>query len=589
MNGVRKNSLKLNHMPKLGRKLKQGGVFSTIGTLMLISALVSSVCAYDYDSFNDLEVSEEHQKKWEGCSTCKGEGYTLDLYNFLGHNPSEEDYVPPVSSALTPQQARAAMQASDSNDMALDDYVHGEYLMPAKDVKASDLIVDVGTEYDDLHIKGAIPLYWEELLDDNNEPRHPSEIGEILGDAGISSEDSVVLYGICDTCDGISVSPFVFWAMRYAGHDNVKVLNGGIDAWVALDLPVESTPNSLPNTTYTPSPRPELLASYDQVISGNVQLVDARSLHEYGSNKIGNAIRINPLDVVLRNGQFEDAEDLVDLFARLDEDIPVTVYSNAGARASTVWYALQLIGRESSIYSWNDWADHQYNVLLTDIYADPNPSGPGSIKIYATFDVVEGESSMDAEYVAESIAEDYKTEFQKTEEMVFENDPEKDVIVEVKGCAACFPTHVNLDADESGFIKLSSSDSTSGNAASATAEITSSSTIMTGRTPSSTTAESTSSSGLRLGASSGPTIVAEALVRNQENEVMAHMEMASFSGNQYVGTWNAASAPAGLYTVTLGASAGGSVSYFENVLTVKITDSGEVNEPDTKYQKLGSY
>ena len=48
-----------------------------------------------------------------------------------------------------------------------------------------------------------------------------------------------------------------------------------------------------------------------------------------------------------------------DTFSDLGKDKPVVVYSEDGLNASLVWYALQLMGYDSSLYTWNDWEAHQ--------------------------------------------------------------------------------------------------------------------------------------------------------------------------------------------------------------------------------------
>ncbi|MHC1631830.1 MAG: sulfurtransferase [Methanotrichaceae archaeon] len=411
---------------------------------------------------------------------------------------------------VTPQQDRAEMEASKTENEK--DLVEYDGLISAKDVTGSYVTIYVDAE--DFHIKGAIPLYWEEFLDDENKLKSVSEMSQVLGDAGISNNDSVVIYGDCPDCGGKSVATFVFWVMRYLGHENVKVLDGGIEAWKAAGLPVESTPNSRPALTYTPNSRPDFLASYDLVTSGEVQLVDARSLEEFARDKIPGAIHIGYQEV-MDNGRIKNSEDLADLFEGLNKDKPVVVYSQAGVKASMVWYALQIMGYESSIYTWNDWMANQPSttVLLKNVYASPNPSGPGLVKIYATIEVVEDES-----------------------------------VLTTLGCATC-TSMVNqyLHAGDS----------------------------------------SSSANTIRLGSSGSGPVTAGALIRNQDHEEIAKITMTHLTGDQYVGTWDASEVAAGFYNVSLAASSGGEVRYFEDVLTIEISNS--VQKTTTDYRKLGSY
>ena len=47
------------------------------------------------------------------------------------------------------------------------------------------------------------------------------------------------------------------------------------------------------------------------------------------------------------------------LFSSLDKTKPVVVYSDTGAQASSVWFALEALGYNASLYSWQDWAAHK--------------------------------------------------------------------------------------------------------------------------------------------------------------------------------------------------------------------------------------
>ncbi len=59
------------------------------------------------------------------------------------------------------------------------------------------------------------------------------------------------------------------------------------------------------------------------------------------------------------------------VFSRLAKDKPIVVYSSDYSRSSLVWYALQLMGYEASIYTWEDWKAHE----SSDAQAATAPAG----------------------------------------------------------------------------------------------------------------------------------------------------------------------------------------------------------------------
>jgi len=237
-------------------------------------------------------------------------------------------------------------------------FVKTGYLADPKEAAKFDLIVDVGTEQRSTHIEGAICIPWNELLKDDGNPKSASGMSQVLGEAGVSSEDSVVIYGECDTCGGVPVTPFVFWAMRYLGHGEISILDGGIEGWATSGGPIGTVANSKPMTTYGPSSRSELLSNYAEITRGDVQLVDARSFQEFARGRIPGSTNIDCEDV-LSEGEIKSGDELEDLFGRLEEDRKVVVYSDDVLKTATVWYALWLMGYDSSIYSWDDWKEYQ--------------------------------------------------------------------------------------------------------------------------------------------------------------------------------------------------------------------------------------
>ena len=152
--------------------------------------------------------------------------------------------------------------------------------------------------------------------------------------------------------------PAVLFALRYLGHDDVRALDGGLDNWIAASLPMETKENVRSPVSYAPRPGAELLADYDYVKSGQAQMVDARSFQEFGKSRILNATFISP-ENVLEEGRLKKGTDLKDTFARLNASRTVVVYSDDIYGASVVWFALQLMGFDARIYSWQDWQAHE--------------------------------------------------------------------------------------------------------------------------------------------------------------------------------------------------------------------------------------
>lgn len=238
-----------------------------------------------------------------------------------------------------------------------DSFPKGETLKAMQSVSSSDLVLDVTSNHSkgDAFIRGAIYIPSKSFIYENGTIRPISEITRILGDAGVSSDDSVVVYS---SAFESGEAAFVFWLMKYLGQDNVKLLDGDLHDWIGASLPLDTKLKTLPKVSYTAKINPELLADYGYVKSGVAQVVDARSFQDFGGGRIPNSFWIATNDV-LENGRIKDASRLNNTFSKLDKGKPVVVYSTDIANASLVWYALQLMGFNSKVYSWQDWEAHE--------------------------------------------------------------------------------------------------------------------------------------------------------------------------------------------------------------------------------------
>ena len=354
------------------------------------------------------------------CTACKGGSPTAqqDVLNsewavFMGEENATPAVITSANGLISPQYSRANNQLvqAGSNGAALDKPVDSQVadpsptngtnsqakasnikpspersqkfasvLVPLERVNNSGIVLDISpnsTEY----IPGAINIPYTKFLDSSGALLPVSEMARTLGDAGISESDSVLIYGECQPCGGgPSASTYVYWIMKYLGHENVKLLDGGIDDWVAAKLPTVAKPAVLPQKSYTPSIDANLLATYEYVHSNTPLIIDARTPIEFSAGSIPNAINI-PYDSVLDGKRIKDEAALQKIFSSRQLDKPIVVYTNTGVKASMTWLALTLLGYDARIYSWQDWEANQpkLNIELQEAKATPNPAKIGDV------------------------------------------------------------------------------------------------------------------------------------------------------------------------------------------------------------------
>ena len=125
--------------------------------------------------------------------------------------------------------------------------------------------------------------------------RHPlpsaGQFSALLSSLGITPKTELVVY---DQADGAMAASRFWFLMRLAGHAKVSVLDGGMDAWVASGLPIESEVEEIFPTDYpvvfdhhflaTVSELKSFLNSHDDTV-----LIDARATERFSGE-------LEPLD-----------------------------------------------------------------------------------------------------------------------------------------------------------------------------------------------------------------------------------------------------------------------------------------------------
>ena len=168
------------------------------------------------------------------------------------------------------------------------------------------------------------------------------------------------------------VAARAWWVLRWAGLPDVRVLDGGISAWVAAGFAVDAahgvaTPSRV---VLSPGHMPELDADKAQALTRGGVLLDARIRPNYVGGPtpegvpvrghIPGALSAPAPDNVTDFGDFADSVALRGIYEALGADgsRPIGVYCGAGMSAAHSVLALAAIGLEASLYvgSWSQWS-----------------------------------------------------------------------------------------------------------------------------------------------------------------------------------------------------------------------------------------
>ena len=241
--------------------------------------------------------------------------------------------------------------------------------------------VDVDTAaYDAGHIAGAVGWNWKSELQQTLSRDLVSKEGmeQLLGSAGIDNGTTVVLYG--DNNNWFAA--WAFWQMKYYGHDDVKLMNGGRAKWEAEGKPLTTDAANHGSKSYNAKAANEDIRAYrDQVLSkvnaSSISLVDVRAPAEYSGEllapealpqegaqrggHIPSAANVPWGQAVAEDGTFKSADDLQALYGGkgIDGSKETIAYCRIGERSSHTWFVLtQLLGHTNVRNydgSWTEW------------------------------------------------------------------------------------------------------------------------------------------------------------------------------------------------------------------------------------------
>ena len=266
-------------------------------------------------------------------------------------------------------------------------YAHPEVLVStqwlAENKNLPNLVVVESDEdvllYETGHIPGAVKIDWHTDLNDPVTRDYVDGDGfsKLLSRVGISRDTTVVIYG--DKSNWWAA--YALWVFKLFGHEDVRLLDGGRDAWIA-----EGRELTRDETVVTPSDYPvverddsKIRAFRDDVLKhfGN-PLIDVRSAVEYSGERthmpdypdegalrgghIPSAKSVPWARAAGENGVFKSRAELEAIYIDeigLKPTDDVIAYCRIGERSSHTWfvlnYLLGLPGVRNYDGSWTEW------------------------------------------------------------------------------------------------------------------------------------------------------------------------------------------------------------------------------------------
>jgi|GEM_PF-46037 len=225
--------------------------------------------------------------------------------------------------------------------------------------------------------------------------RHPlpdvSILADKLAQMGINHGESLV---VAYDDSRLAFASRLWWLLRYLGHENVAVLDGGFSGWQSLGYPVSNIPSTIPGTrgNFTPHPQVTKIVDFNYVkhyveqinqstlIENKPVLIDSREGDRYRGER-------EPIDPIagripgainypwqgVTNGQGYLVSEQGERWQAIANSPEIIVYCGSGVTACVNLLSLEIAGISTAkLYpgSWSDWISYQTNNMFSFIRSD---------------------------------------------------------------------------------------------------------------------------------------------------------------------------------------------------------------------------
>lgn len=230
------------------------------------------------------------------------------------------------------------------------------------------------------HIEGAVNIWRDQITDTSYNyggmMATKEQMESLLSGLGVKSSDTLILYDAKGNVDAARL----WWILKYYGHQQVRLLNGGLKAWESIGgkLVSSDSKRGVSEYNFLEEVNPEIHASISQVKSsfGSSEqiILDTRSEEEFSgsikkkgaarSGAIPHSVNLDWSAAVNYDGdhRFRSINELKKIYGELgiDSNSKVITYCHSGVRSAHTLFVLQELLGYSSVKnydgSWTEWS-----------------------------------------------------------------------------------------------------------------------------------------------------------------------------------------------------------------------------------------
>ncbi|MCD1570090.1 sulfurtransferase [Agromyces mediolanus] len=233
--------------------------------------------------------------------------------------------------------------------------------------------------YETGHIPGAVKIDWHTELNDPvvRDYLDGEQFAALLGSKGIARDSTVVIYGDKNNW----WAAYALWVFTLFGHEDVRLLDGGRDLWIAEGRELTTAPAEVTPVEYPVVERDDtVVRAFKEDVLAHLgrPLIDVRSPEEYSGERttapaypeegalraghIPTAASVPWARAAASDGTFRSRSELDAIYrdeVGLEDDDEIVAYCRIGERSSHTWFVLtHLLGFEhvrNYDGSWTEW------------------------------------------------------------------------------------------------------------------------------------------------------------------------------------------------------------------------------------------
>ena len=218
------------------------------------------------------------------------------------------------------------------------------------------------------HIPGSVFLDGSVWMKQSMDNLHDRSFWQSqLSNIGAMPNRPIVLVGQSPT-----TTARVWWLLKFLGHQDVRILDGGYQAWLDQELPTTQAATKLATSQFKVTFQENRLAELEDITSGlkqeNCQIVDNRSKSEFtGSRGIGarvghipGATHLEWSELIREDGKYLETDAMKELLRRkgIDLEQPIKAHCQTGGRSAVAAFAFEMLGAKQIQNYYRGWGEY---------------------------------------------------------------------------------------------------------------------------------------------------------------------------------------------------------------------------------------